>query len=391
MARRNWLRFRPAPTLRCSGSRRVPASTTRVTDDARRRGARRGQHERQRVHRVAGVDAGGEHRHLLRRAPACRSRGTGRALRGHGERQLLAGGDDVACRAATRADDLRLDGLQRRGRAEHGHVGPGLAHEASRGRRSTLTRSFFAQPEHGAQVLARPGRARESVGAHDLQPSVSSDQAGDALADGPEADVDDLAGAPLVVSAPPRGSRPPPRAPRPGSPWTGMGRRRRVVLAPRLERSPRRSLVGDPHQPALGALGARGRLVVDPDGGFALDHSLTSLRRLVFRQRLQALAHDVERRCRPRPRVRLSGGRKRIERGAAGQQQQARSSIERLVRLLPRSRRRAGRTRSSGPRPRALRHQPAQLVLHALAGPRSRCSPTTRALSTRRSSSMISR
>ena len=31
MARRNWLRFRPAPTLRCSGSRRVPASTTRVT------------------------------------------------------------------------------------------------------------------------------------------------------------------------------------------------------------------------------------------------------------------------------------------------------------------------------------------------------------------------
>ena len=32
MARRNWARLSPAPTLRCSGSRRVRASTMRVTD-----------------------------------------------------------------------------------------------------------------------------------------------------------------------------------------------------------------------------------------------------------------------------------------------------------------------------------------------------------------------
>src|SRR5258708_969163 len=32
IARRNWLRLSPAPTLRCRGSRRVRASTTRVTE-----------------------------------------------------------------------------------------------------------------------------------------------------------------------------------------------------------------------------------------------------------------------------------------------------------------------------------------------------------------------
>ena len=173
MARRNWLRLRPAPTLRCRGSRRVPASTTRVTATRSTSRAGRGEHQGQRVHGEAGVHARGRAPTPSSCAAAGRARGTAPRAPGVGK----ASSSQVVTTFMPRCDrgpaTWGLTALSEDEVQSDGHVGPRLAEEACRGRPSTLTRILRGSPSTAPRSLPAWSGER-SAAPTTCRPSVSS-------------------------------------------------------------------------------------------------------------------------------------------------------------------------------------------------------------------------
>ena len=172
-AARNSSGVMPAPTLRCSGSRRVDAFWMRMISTDSTLLADRGDRQRQLVHDEAGIHAGAEERDVLRARDLLQLFAD---LDVERERELFARRDDVA--AALEQHPSSWPETSRRREPVEWQTTSGLSCQLAR----DLDADFAIEADHFAEVLADLVRIDVDRG-DELEPRLGQQQPRDLRAD----------------------------------------------------------------------------------------------------------------------------------------------------------------------------------------------------------------